>query len=82
MQQVDAQLRFEQSWADIQGYLLTVLDVAGVDPVAAEELTVIPGAEEVLALLGAGDDGQLLGRQRVHAGHVEHREQVALDLRP
>ncbi|MDP3894722.1 ArsA family ATPase [Nocardioides sp.] len=51
VQQVDAQLRFEQSWADIQGYLLSVLDVAGVDPVAAEELTVIPGAEEVLALL-------------------------------
>lgn len=49
--QVDAQLRFEQSWADIQRYLLAVLDVAGVDPVAAEELTVIPGAEEVLALL-------------------------------
>ena len=51
VQQVDAQLRFEQSWAEIQGYLLSVLDVAGVDPVAAEELTVIPGAEEVLALL-------------------------------
>ena len=51
VQQVDAQLRFEQSWAAIQGYLLSVLDVAGVDPVAAEELTVIPGAEEVLALL-------------------------------
>jgi arsenite-transporting ATPase len=49
--QVDAQLRFEQSWAEIQGYLLSVLEVAGVDPVAAEELTVIPGAEEVLALL-------------------------------
>jgi arsenite/tail-anchored protein-transporting ATPase len=28
-----------------------VLEIAGVDPVAAEELTVIPGAEEVLALL-------------------------------
>jgi arsenite-transporting ATPase len=51
VQQVDAQLRFEQSWAEIQGYLLSVLDVAGLDPVAAEELTVIPGAEEVLALL-------------------------------
>jgi arsenite/tail-anchored protein-transporting ATPase len=51
VQQVDAQLRFEQSWADIQRYLLSVLDSAGVDPVAAEELTVIPGAEEVLALL-------------------------------
>ncbi|WP_372733340.1 ArsA family ATPase [Nocardioides sp.] len=51
VQQVDAQLRFEQSWAEIQGYLLSVLDVAGVDALAAEELTVIPGAEEVLALL-------------------------------
>jgi arsenite/tail-anchored protein-transporting ATPase len=51
VQQVDAQLRFEQSWAEIQGYLLSVLDVAGVDSLAAEELTVIPGAEEVLALL-------------------------------
>jgi arsenite-transporting ATPase len=51
VQQVDAQLRFEQSWAEIQGYLLAVLDAAGLDPVAAEELTVLPGAEEVLALL-------------------------------
>lgn len=51
VEQVDAQLRFEQSWADIQRYLLSVLDVTGMDPVAAEELTVIPGAEEVLALL-------------------------------
>ena len=51
VQQVDAQLRFEQSWAEIQRYLLSVLDVVGVDPVAAEELTVLPGAEEVLALL-------------------------------
>ena len=51
MQQVDAQRRFEASWAGIQRYLLSVLDVAGVDPVAAEDLTVLPGAEEVLALL-------------------------------
>jgi arsenite-transporting ATPase len=51
VQHVDAQQRFERSWAEIQGYLMSVLDIAGVDPVAAEELTVIPGAEEVLALL-------------------------------
>lgn len=51
VQQIDAQLRFEQSWADIQRYLLSVLDIVGVDRVAAEELTVLPGAEEVLALL-------------------------------
>ncbi|NUS50315.1 MAG: ArsA family ATPase, partial [Nocardioidaceae bacterium] len=51
VQQVDAQRSFERSWADIQGYLLSVLDAAGVDPIKAEELTVVPGAEEVLALL-------------------------------
>ena len=51
VQQVDAQRRFEESWTQIQGYLLSVLDAAGVDPITAEELTVVPGAEEVLALL-------------------------------
>src|SRR5690348_13604659 len=51
VQQVDAQRRFEQSWTDIQSYLVTVLRTVGVDPITAEELPVIPGAEEVLALL-------------------------------
>ncbi|MGH3353530.1 MAG: ArsA family ATPase [Nocardioides sp.] len=51
IQHVDAQRRFEQSWAEVQGYLLTVLDTIGVDRIAAEELTIIPGAEEVFALL-------------------------------
>jgi arsenite-transporting ATPase len=51
VQQVDAQRRFEESWTEIQRYLLSVLDAAGVDPITAEELTVLPGAEEVLALL-------------------------------
>lgn len=51
VQQVDAQRRFEASWRDVQHYLLSVLDAAGVDRITAEELTVLPGAEEVLALL-------------------------------
>ncbi|WP_104107316.1 ArsA family ATPase [Nocardioides sp. 616] len=51
VQQVDAQQRFQESWGELQRYLLTLLDAVGVDPVAAEELTVLPGAEEVLALL-------------------------------
>ncbi len=51
VQQVDVQQRFERSWREIQGYLLAVLDASGVDPITAEELTVVPGAEEVLALL-------------------------------
>jgi arsenite-transporting ATPase len=51
VQQVDTQARFEKSWGDIQSYLLAVLDTVGVDRIAAEELTVLPGADEVLALL-------------------------------
>jgi len=55
VQQVDAQRRLEQSWREIQEYLMAVLDGAGFDALAAEELTVLPGAEEVLALLEVRD---------------------------
>ena len=41
-----------------------------------------PQLEQRQHLLGTGDDGQLLGRDRVEADDVEHGEQVALDLRP
>jgi arsenite-transporting ATPase len=55
VQQVDAQGRFEQSWRELRQYLLNVLDAVGVDRIEAEELTVLPGAEEVLALLEVRD---------------------------
>ncbi len=58
VQQVDVQARFERSWGDISSYLLSVLDSVGVDPIAAEELTVLPGAEEVLALLEVRDQAR------------------------
>lgn len=48
---VDTQRRFEESWLTLQRYLRSVLDAAGIEPVSAEELTVLPGAEEVVALL-------------------------------
>jgi arsenite/tail-anchored protein-transporting ATPase len=50
-QQVDTQRAFEASWRDVQHYLRDILEQGGVDPLEAEELTVLPGAEEVLALL-------------------------------
>jgi arsenite/tail-anchored protein-transporting ATPase len=49
--QVDTQRAFEASWRDVQHYLREILEQGGVDPLEAEELTVLPGAEEVLALL-------------------------------
>jgi arsenite/tail-anchored protein-transporting ATPase len=39
------------SWRVVQDYLLSVLDTVGIDAVVAQELTSLPGAEEVAALL-------------------------------
>ena len=39
------------SWRVVRDYLLSVLDTLGIDTVVAEELTRLPGAEEVAALL-------------------------------
>jgi arsenite-transporting ATPase len=57
-QQVDAQPGFERAWRGVADYLRQVFDVAGVEPVQAEELTVLPGAEEVLALLALRDQAR------------------------
>ena len=49
-QQLDAQDRMEDAWAEIQRYLLEVFAWAGVEGLEAEELSVIPGLDEVFAL--------------------------------
>jgi arsenite/tail-anchored protein-transporting ATPase len=50
-QQIDTQRAFEASWREVQHYLRDILEQGGVDPLEAEELTVLPGADEILALL-------------------------------
>ena len=49
--QIDTQGRFEAAWRDVQGFLIDLLARGGVDPITADELTVLPGVDEVLALL-------------------------------
>jgi arsenite-transporting ATPase len=49
-QQLDAQDRMEDAWAEIQRYLLEVFRWAGVEGLEAEELSVVPGLDEVFAL--------------------------------
>jgi arsenite-transporting ATPase len=51
MQHIDAQRRLHDVWGEVQAYLVSALGTAGLDNVRAEELTVLPGAEELLALL-------------------------------
>jgi len=49
-QQLDAQDRMEESWGEIKDFLTDVFDWAGLDAVEAEELSVLPGLDEVFAL--------------------------------
>jgi arsenite/tail-anchored protein-transporting ATPase len=49
-EQIDAQARLEEGWREIQEYVLGLLDWGGVDAVAAEELSVIPGLDEIFSL--------------------------------
>ena len=49
-QELDATERLEEVWAEIQTYVMEVLDWAGVDAIEAEELSVVPGLDEVFSL--------------------------------
>ena len=49
--QLSAAHSVRRSWRSVQDYLLTVLKGLGVDPVVADELTELPGADEIVALL-------------------------------
>jgi arsenite-transporting ATPase len=50
-QQIDAQGRLEDNWREIQDYMVQVMNWAGTDTLQAEELTVIPGIDEIFALI-------------------------------
>lgn len=61
-QQLDARVRFEEAWSEVRSYLVELLDWAGAETVEAEELSVVPGLEEVFAL----------GDIKTHAGSGEY----------
>ena len=50
-QQVDAQERLEDNWREIQDYFIQLMQWAGTETIQAEELTVIPGLDEIFALI-------------------------------
>ncbi|WP_344862657.1 ArsA family ATPase [Planomonospora alba] len=49
--QVDTQRSLERQWGELRDYARGVFAELGLDEVTAEEITVLPGAEEVIALL-------------------------------
>jgi arsenite-transporting ATPase len=49
-EQIDAQARLEANWRDIQEYVISFLQWMGVESIEAEELSVIPGLDEIFSL--------------------------------
>jgi arsenite-transporting ATPase len=47
---IDSRALLDSSWGTLQEHLRTVLAGAGVDELVADELTVLPGVEDILAL--------------------------------
>ena len=50
-EQIDSQARLESNWREIQDYVANLLSWGGVDAVEAEELSVIPGLDELFSLI-------------------------------
>ena len=50
-QQIDAQERLEDNWREIQDYFIQLMNWAGTETIQAEELTVLPGLDEIFALI-------------------------------
>ncbi|MEQ4716414.1 ArsA family ATPase [Nonomuraea sp. B19D2] len=51
LHQVDTQKSLERHWGELQQYAKGVLSELGLDEITSEEITVLPGAEELIALL-------------------------------
>lgn len=54
-QELNALERMEESWGDVRSWLVELFDWAGLSALEAEELAVLPGLEELVALMEIGD---------------------------
>ena len=51
IQELDIHEELASNWGEVHRYLSTLLNTAGIDDILAEELAVLPGMEEISALL-------------------------------
>ncbi|SNS95046.1 MULTISPECIES: ArsA family ATPase [unclassified Azospirillum] len=51
VQEIDVQMEIEKHWGDIYRYLAMLMTSSGLTDVIAEEVAVIPGMEDVIALM-------------------------------
>jgi arsenite-transporting ATPase len=50
-EQIDSQARLEANWRAIQDYVVSLLNWGGADVIEAEELSVVPGLDELFSLI-------------------------------
>ena len=51
VQHINESTRQSAAWSEVRGYLNELLEVSGIHPLLADELTSLPGADELLALV-------------------------------
>jgi arsenite-transporting ATPase len=51
IQEIDAQEELERYWGEVYKYFAAVFSTTGLDGIAAQELAILPGMDEVVALL-------------------------------
>jgi len=51
--EIDARAEVERHWGRIRDYLVSLFRFQGIEDIVAEELALLPGAEEITTLLGA-----------------------------
>ncbi len=51
IQEIDVQEEVERYWGNVQKYIAELFNTTGMDEIVAEELAILPGMEEVCALL-------------------------------
>ncbi len=54
-QQIDSQQRLEESWGAVRDHLTELFDWSGLKGIEAEELTVLPGMDEIFSLATVRD---------------------------
>lgn len=54
-QQLDAQQRLERHWREIRDYVVELLSWGGIGEVQAQELALVPGLDELFALIDLAD---------------------------
>ncbi len=70
-QQIDSQMRLEESWGAVRDHLTELFDWSGLKGIEAEELTVFPGMDELFSLASI----------REHAGS-DNYDLIVVDCAP